>query len=74
MSKPYSNPTNDIERNSNQAMTDITSLTKQGKVKQLVLSSLFVPASVALLDAHPTGVQAVPGSNTAGSAMFFHGD
>ena len=35
---------------------------------------LVLPASVAPLDAHPTGCQEVAGSTPAGSATFFHGD
>ena len=33
-----------------------------------------MPASVALLDAHPIGEQEVVGSIPAGSATFFRGD
>ena len=34
----------------------------------------FEPASVAQLDARPTGNQEVAGSTPAGSATFFRGD
>ena len=36
--------------------------------------TLMGPASVAQLDARPTGDQEVAGSTSAGSATFFHGD
>ena len=35
---------------------------------------VHLPASVAQLDAHPTGDQKVAGSAPTGSATFFHGD
>ena len=38
------------------------------------ISIYLRPASVAQLDACPTGEQEVAGSTPAGSATFFHGD